>query len=142
MNPLSSKAILAIEAVLIVANGEGGAPLKAPAIAAHQGIRRRYLEQTLQALVKGGILIGKRGPGGGYTLARSPYLISVGEVVRACAAISTDVPFEHDGGSPLMRSALLPVWRRLRDEMMRRLDAMSVADLQGKPARATISEAA
>lgn len=43
----------------------------------------KYLEQILLALKKNGMLESRRGVHGGYTLARPPEKISVGEVLRA-----------------------------------------------------------
>jgi len=45
--------------------------------------RRRYLERDLQALVREGILVGVRGPRGGYKLAKAPGAISVYDISRA-----------------------------------------------------------
>jgi Rrf2 family cysteine metabolism transcriptional repressor len=42
----------------------------------------KYLEQILLELKRGGILESRRGMRGGYTLARTPKNISVGEVLR------------------------------------------------------------
>lgn len=59
----------------------------------------KYLEQILLALKKNGMLESRRGVHGGYTLARPPERISVGEVLRAvdgsfsqtaCLRASTD----------------------------------------------------
>ena len=44
---------------------------------------RQYLEQILLALRKARVLESRRGVHGGYTLARPPEQISVGEVLRA-----------------------------------------------------------
>ncbi len=51
-------------------------------IAESQDIPRKFLEQVLLLLKKGGFLLSKLGPKGGYFLARTPEEISVGEVVR------------------------------------------------------------
>ncbi|MCP3891374.1 MAG: Rrf2 family transcriptional regulator [Desulfobulbaceae bacterium] len=51
-------------------------------IAESQDIPRKFLEQVLLLLKKGGFLLSKLGPKGGYFLARAPEEISVGEVVR------------------------------------------------------------
>ena len=48
-----------------------------------QGIPTRYLEQIFQRLRRADLVIGKRGPGGGYTLARPPAKITLREVVEA-----------------------------------------------------------
>ena len=61
----SKKLLFAIEAVLDIAYHAGGEPVQSREITRRQGIPRRYLEQTLQHLVRSGILTGVRGPRGG-----------------------------------------------------------------------------
>src|SRR5260370_26116988 len=51
-------------------------------IAQRHHIPLKYLEQILLELKRGGILESRRGVNGGYTLARAPEKISVGEVLR------------------------------------------------------------
>ena len=51
-------------------------------IAKREGIPQKYLEQILLDLKKGGILVSKRGVGGGYALSRPPADISLGEAIR------------------------------------------------------------
>jgi Rrf2 family transcriptional regulator, cysteine metabolism repressor len=51
-------------------------------IAERHHIPLKYLEQILLELKRGGILDSRRGVHGGYTLARRPAEISVGEVLR------------------------------------------------------------
>src|SRR5271155_2951392 len=65
---LSKKLLFAIEAVLDVAYNGGAAPVRSGEIASRQGIPRRYLEPVLQELVRANVLIGIRGPSGGYRL--------------------------------------------------------------------------
>jgi Rrf2 family cysteine metabolism transcriptional repressor len=51
-------------------------------IAARHHIPLKYLEQILLELKRGGILDSRRGVHGGYTLARAPEQISIGDVLR------------------------------------------------------------
>lgn len=51
-------------------------------IAEREDIPPKYLEQILLTLRNAGILVSKRGVGGGYTLSRPPADISLGEVIR------------------------------------------------------------
>jgi len=51
-------------------------------IAERHHIPLKYLEQILLELKRGGVLESRRGVHGGYTLARTPAEISVGEVLR------------------------------------------------------------
>lgn len=51
-------------------------------VAENHSIPIKYLEHILLALKKAGLLESRRGVRGGYTLARSPEKITVGEVLR------------------------------------------------------------
>ncbi len=51
-------------------------------IARSHRIPLKYLEQILLTLKRGGVLESRRGVRGGYTLARAPEEISVGQVLR------------------------------------------------------------
>ncbi|OIR09041.1 HTH-type transcriptional regulator IscR [mine drainage metagenome] len=126
----SKKMLYAIEAVLDIAYHAGGEPVQSREITRRQGIPRRYLEQTLQQLVRAGILTGVRGPRGGYRLARERRRVSVGEIVRVVRALEAveDAP-EDLPSSDLGLQVIRPMWTDLQDELMRRLDAISVDDL-------------
>ena len=63
-------------------NGQGRL-VQVRVIGERQGIPTRYLEQIFQRLRRADLVIGKRGPGGGYTLARPPAKITLREVVEA-----------------------------------------------------------
>jgi Rrf2 family protein len=51
--------------------------------AERQGVPLRYLEQILQDLRRAGLVEGKRGPGGGYALARAASEVRLSDVVAA-----------------------------------------------------------
>ena len=51
-------------------------------VAKRKGIPQKYLEQILLRLKNAGVLVSKRGVGGGYSLSRPPENISLGEIVR------------------------------------------------------------
>ncbi len=63
-------------------NGQGE-PVQVRVIGERQGIPARYLEQIFQRLRRAELIVGKRGPGGGYALARDPSEITLCEVVEA-----------------------------------------------------------
>ena len=75
---LTKKLLFAIEAVLDIAYNGSAAPVRSAEITEREGIPRRYLEPVLQELVREKILIGIRGPSGGYRLARERRRISLG----------------------------------------------------------------
>lgn len=126
----SKKMLFAIEAVLDIAYHAGGEPVQSREITRRQGIPRRYLEQTLQQLVRSGILVGVRGPRGGYRLARERRRISVGEIVRVVRSLETaEDPFQDVPASELGKNVIRPMWGELTEEIMQRLDAISIDEL-------------
>ena len=83
---LSKTAEYALRRVVLL----GGAPSEAESadhLAAATKVPRRYLHKVLQDLVRGGLLHSQSGPGGGYSLARSPEKISILDVVNAVAPL-------------------------------------------------------
>ncbi len=137
---LSKKLLFAIEAVLDIAYNAGTGPVQSGDITGRQGIPRRYLEQVLQQLVRAGILAGVRGPKGGYRLARERRRITVGEIVRVVRAIDGgEDPLEDDGGAELGRRVVRPLWAELQDEVMKRLDAVTIEELCTRAHNAGIS---
>ena len=59
------------------------APTTLADIAQRQNISLSYLEQIFGKLRKAGVVHSVRGPGGGYTLARSPLCITLAEIIGA-----------------------------------------------------------
>ncbi|MDA1090802.1 MAG: Rrf2 family transcriptional regulator [Proteobacteria bacterium] len=127
---LSKKMMFAIEAVLDIAYHSSSEPVQSRDITRRQGIPRRYLEQALQHLVRNGLLIGVRGPRGGYRLARERRRITVGDIVRVVSEMeSNNQMIEDTPGSELGHKVVRPLWLDLRNELMQRLDKLNVDDL-------------
>ena len=130
MLKLSRKTLLALEAVIDIAFNARPEPVQAKEITARQGVPQRYLEQVMQQLVRAGILKGVRGPRGGYRLARERRRISVGDIVRVVRSLeSGEDPIEGDGGAELGLKVVRPLWLELQEELMQRLDAVTIEDL-------------
>ena len=69
-------------------------------IAAEFGISRNHLAKVVRDLAEGGFINTQRGAGGGFTLARPPQAITLGEVVRALEERHALVEcFRGDGGN-------------------------------------------
>ncbi len=58
-------------------------PVTLKSIAENQGISLSYLEQLFSMLRRGNLVVGARGPGGGYLLARDADQISMADIVMA-----------------------------------------------------------
>jgi Rrf2 family protein len=64
-------------------------------IAEQQAIPSRYLEEIIGELRKAGLVVGKRGPHGGYRLAKPAAEIAVSEVISVLSTVSS-----NDAGQP------------------------------------------
>ena len=127
---ISKKMLFAIEAVLDIAFHAGPEPVQSREITRRQGIPQRYLEQALQHLVRDDILVGVRGPRGGYRLARERRRINLGDIVRSVRKMETgEDPLLTETGSDLGQKVVRPLWGTIQDQVMTQLDAMSIDDL-------------
>lgn len=80
---LSTKSRYGVRALFDMAYHAGSMPAQIKDISRRQNISPRYLEQIFQDLKKGGLLKSRRGPQGGYSLAKPPEKITVKEIVLA-----------------------------------------------------------
>ena len=114
-------------------------------IATEFGISRNHLAKVVRDLADGGFISTQRGAGGGFTLARPPQSITLGEVVRALEARHALVEcFRDDGGTCVLtpRCRLKARLAAAREAFMRELDATTLAECayparSGKAAGAT-----
>jgi FeS assembly SUF system regulator len=95
------------------------------------------VSKILKALARGGLLASHRGAKGGYSLARSPEDISVGEIIVAIEGpISLTVCFDGDGDACEFE-AICPTrgnWQRINDAIRRALDGITLAEMAAPPA--------
>ena len=128
MLKLSRKTLLALEAVIDIAFNARPEPVQAKEITTRQGVPQRYLEQVMQQLVRAGVLKGVRGPRGGYRLARERRRISIGDVVRVAEALDDEME-SAEPRSALGTQIVTPLIATLQEEVMAKLDAISIEDL-------------
>jgi len=133
----NKRLLFTIEAVLDIAYYGSDLPVQSGDISHRQGIPKRYLEQSLQHLVRDGILSGLRGPRGGYKLARSPQEITLGQIVRSVISAEGNED-ELAGGSALGLNILRPVFQHLQNVMIIRLDELTLTDLCARAKEAGI----
>lgn len=80
---LSTKSRYGLRALFDMAYHSGTLPTQIKDISRRQNISPRYLEQIFQDLKRAGLLKSRRGPQGGYSLAKKPEEITVKAVVLA-----------------------------------------------------------
>ena len=109
---IPKRIIYAVEAVLDIALNSGIDPVRNEAIAKRQGIPKRYLEQTLQNLVKNRILVASRGPKGGYRLAKERRKIKISDIILS---ISNDEEISIKHKSYISVNIIKPILEKLND---------------------------
>lgn len=118
----------AIRSLCVLANQPSRAA-QAREIAQADGIPAPVLAKILQELARKGLLHSRRGPGGGFRLARRAELITLRDVVAAVDGLD---PFlecavglaECSDDSPC---PLHDTWKRLRQQLMNYLESTTVA---------------
>ncbi len=119
----------ALRAMVALAS-QDGQPILSPQIAETTGVPQAYLSKVLRTMVRAGLVSSQRGQGGGFTLAKPPFEITVLDVVDAVD------PMHRIESCPLSieshAEALCPLHRRL-DEAIATIRASfgstSLADL-------------
>lgn len=127
---LSQQAQYAICGMFDLAYGHRDAPVQVRVIGERQRIPERYLEQIFQRLRKAELVRGKRGPGGGYVLARPAEEITLRDILEAVEGPLADGLAQ--GPPPRdRRSAHRPnfLWRELCARIEDVFEARTLADL-------------
>lgn len=130
---LSAKGEYGVRAMVILALEFRAGPIPLREIAERENISYQFLEQIFLPLRRAGLLESVRGAKGGYTLARPPDKINVGDVIRAlegpiapvvCVAEGSTEKCDRSTGC-LTRG----IWEKLRDSMSEVLDKITLADV-------------
>src|SRR5438477_12715406 len=127
---LTTKGRFAVTAMLDLAMHGGKGPVTLAGIRQRQSISLSYLEQLFGKLRRHTLVDSTRGPGGGYTLARSLDRVSVADIITA-----VDEPLDATqcGGKENchdeQRCMTHDLWARLNDKMHEYLSSVTLADL-------------
>lgn len=124
-----------VRALFDLAFHGGGRPTQVKDISRRQKLSPQYLEQIFNRLVRQGILKSKRGPHGGYLLAREPASITVGAIIRAAqgpivpvACLAEDA--RKDGLCRMIPECVTRhVWRETQRRLTAYYDSVTIADL-------------
>jgi Rrf2 family protein len=131
---LTMRAKYGLKAMADLARAERNSVLQSREIAERRGISKKFLDAIFADLRVNGLVQSRKGPGGGYLLARPAENISVGEILRVldgplapigCASRTAYVPCADciDETRCAVRLAMLEV----RDAISAVLDAKSLA---------------
>ena len=130
---LSTKGRYGIKAMVDLAVSYScGCRLSIAQLADKQGISAAYLEQLIGTLKKAGLVTASRGSQGGYSLARAPELISVGDVLKALEGSTTLVYCVGTDGTDctnVCSCSARPLWLKLQRRIDDVLDSTTIRDM-------------
>jgi Rrf2 family protein len=116
-----------------LAEHTGGSHIALANVAERQHISVRYLEQVVIILRRAGFIRSIKGASGGYTLARHPQDIIIGDVLRVLEGdmLVVDPPLPNVPESGLQRCIRLTVFDRLNERIANVIDRQTLASLIG-----------
>jgi len=130
---LSTKGEYASRAMLELALNRRQGALHIRDISAAQEIPRRFLEQILLSLKRAGYLRSKKGPNGGYFLAKPASQITVAEIIRVMdgplAPIDCVSVTAHQVCARERYCGLKWLWKEVRDAVAEIMERTTFEDL-------------
>jgi Rrf2 family iron-sulfur cluster assembly transcriptional regulator len=142
---LSTKARHAITAMMDLSINDNYKPVTLADISQCQGISLSYLEQLFAKLRKSGLVVGVRGPGGGYRLSRSPNEISIAQVISSIDDNVQPQPQEQLSELSIQfddRCITHQIWDELSTKIYNYLDGVSLGEFTQKPEYQTLRQQA
>ena len=129
---ISTKGHYGVQAMFDLAQRYGEGPVSLKSVADRQDLSEHYLEQLFASLRKAGLVKSVRGAQGGYTLARDPAEIKVGDIIRVLEG--PIVPVECVSADPeqCMKAEFCitrSVWEKVRVSIEEVLDSITLADM-------------
>ncbi len=111
---ISTKGRYALRVMIDLAENDNGTYIPLKDIAQRQEISKKYLEIIVKEMVKGGLIKGASGKGGGYMLCRKPKDYSLGEIIELMEGSFAPVACLYDENYNCSRTAAcqtLPLWK-------------------------------
>ena len=118
---LTAKGRYAIKAMISIALNTSKEPKTLLEISKNQGISLSYLEQLFALLRKGNLVVGVRGPGGGYRLSADPKNITIAQIINAIYNNN-----EHNLSSEKKDEV---IWKKFSDRLCKYLETVTLISL-------------
>lgn len=131
----SSQEEYGLRCLLRLGHRHGEGSLTIPEISRLEGISAAYVAKLMRVLRRGGLVVSERGQAGGYTLARAPERIAVGEALAVLGGRLYEPGFcaDHAGEERVcthsVDCSLRSLWRSLQLVLDQVLDKTTLRDL-------------
>jgi len=105
---------------------QAGQSARVKNIAERQNIPKRFLEQIFNRFRQADIVVGKRGPAGGYTLAKPADEIKLNTIMAALKPTSKEKPAINNG----LSTTISNVWSEVEEKFNQTLETISLENLR------------
>lgn len=131
---LSTKGRYGTRLMLYLALNYGKGIILLRDIARHEKISRGYLEQLVPFLRAAKLIQSTRGAHGGYTLAKEPLKITLGEIVQALEGSLSPVEcLETPASCNKVDSCITrEIWKELEEKISKTLESVTLKDMAAK----------
>lgn len=129
---LSTKARHAITAMMDLAVNDRIRPVTLAEISKSQGISLSYLEQLFAKLRKSGLVVGVRGPGGGYKLSRTPGEVTIAQIISAIDEYRPQVNVPGEEHSLEKKYVTHVMWDELSNKIYSFLNGITLAEFAAR----------
>jgi Rrf2 family protein len=143
---LTAKGKYGLKALAHLATLQPGETTQAMDIAEAHNIPKKFLDAILGDLRNAGIVFSKKGPGGGYMLARAPGDIKIGHVIRtidgplAPIACASRTAYQACRDCKSVKTCTVRLMMtEVRDAMSEVLDRLTIADMAAAGEGSTVT---
>jgi len=130
---LTSRSEYALLALVYLARQDPDEYVSVEAIAKHQKIPPKFLEQIMLALKHGRYVHSVKGQHGGYRLAKMPDKITLAEVIRlfdgALAPVESVSKYFYESTPIEKEKKLIHIFKKIRDVIAETLETTTIADV-------------
>lgn len=98
-------------------------------ISERQNISERYLEQIFSLLRKGGIIVGRKGAQGGYTLGKSPSELTISEILKVLEGENIFIDINDEEENELEDFINKNLWKDINCIISKYFSSITLEDL-------------
>jgi Rrf2 family protein len=129
---ITYKGDYALKTILDLALHYGNIPVSIPDLAKRADMPIKFLEQILSDLKRGGFVESRRGKIGGYLLAKEPWEIKLGDIIRFIDGPVEPVACVHhnyEGCNDINKCIFRDIWEQVADSTSEIIDNITFEDL-------------
>lgn len=130
---VSTKGRYGLKALIDLAINSGEETVTIKSISERQNISEGYLEQIFCVLRRSGLVIGRKGAQGGYSLSKTPADITIGEILRILEGSLVLVDINHDKDIDSLDKCINDnLWDMINKKINNYFDSITLEDLVNK----------